>query len=278
MLVAYRTILVFLRDTDSAADLTETAAELAREHDAHLIGLHVIPRVQLHYGMGSAYVASYRDEFLKSLRADSEVIRKAFEDKAKDAGVQFEWRLDDGTRADIANAVTEHALVADLVIMMPVSRPDSLGAFDMLSDVALGSGRPLLIVPREYLKKKIGKVPIVAWNRSSVAARAAFGALPLLTQAESATILSVEKSGSNGDARADELALGLARHGVKSTSETVTMSGVSVTDDLFAAIDKTKADLLVMGCYGHSRMFETVFGGTSLNTLRELKIPALISH
>jgi nucleotide-binding universal stress UspA family protein len=38
------------------------------------------------------------------------------------------------------------------------------------------------------------------------------------------------------------------------------------------------ADLLVMGCYGHARLRELVFGGASRHVLSHMPIPVLISH
>jgi nucleotide-binding universal stress UspA family protein len=39
-----------------------------------------------------------------------------------------------------------------------------------------------------------------------------------------------------------------------------------------------RADLLVMGCYGHSRLREFVLGGASRHQLRHMLIPVLMSH
>jgi len=39
-----------------------------------------------------------------------------------------------------------------------------------------------------------------------------------------------------------------------------------------------EADLLVMGCYGHSRAREWVLGGTSRTILRSMTLPVLMAH
>ena len=38
------------------------------------------------------------------------------------------------------------------------------------------------------------------------------------------------------------------------------------------------ADLLVMGCYGHSRTREWVLGGTSRTLLAAMTLPVLMAH
>jgi nucleotide-binding universal stress UspA family protein len=37
------------------------------------------------------------------------------------------------------------------------------------------------------------------------------------------------------------------------------------------------ADLMVMGCYGHTRLREFVFGGASRQVLKNMSIPVLMS-
>ena len=39
-----------------------------------------------------------------------------------------------------------------------------------------------------------------------------------------------------------------------------------------------KADLLVMGGYGHSKLREAVFGGATRTLLAEAALPVLLSH
>ena len=36
--------------------------------------------------------------------------------------------------------------------------------------------------------------------------------------------------------------------------------------------------MLALGCYGHSRLRETVFGGATTRILRDMKLPVLMAH
>jgi nucleotide-binding universal stress UspA family protein len=38
------------------------------------------------------------------------------------------------------------------------------------------------------------------------------------------------------------------------------------------------SDLIVMGCYGHSRLREAILGGASRTLLRSMTVPVLMSH
>ena len=38
------------------------------------------------------------------------------------------------------------------------------------------------------------------------------------------------------------------------------------------------ADLLVMGCYGHTRLRELILGGMTRDILRQMTVPVFMSH
>jgi nucleotide-binding universal stress UspA family protein len=63
------------------------------------------------------------------------------------------------------------------------------------------------------------------------------------------------------------------------TSEAVEVpGGGNVGRALLNRAIEHRADLLVMGAYGHSRMRELVFGGATRHILRHMTIPVLMSH
>jgi nucleotide-binding universal stress UspA family protein len=52
----------------------------------------------------------------------------------------------------------------------------------------------------------------------------------------------------------------------------------SVADELLHFAKDEKADLLVAGAYGHSRLGEWVFGGVTRDLMRDSPICVLFSH
>jgi nucleotide-binding universal stress UspA family protein len=52
----------------------------------------------------------------------------------------------------------------------------------------------------------------------------------------------------------------------------------NVGQTLLAQAKDCAVDLLVMGCYGHSRLREFVLGGASEHILRHMSIPVLMAH
>jgi nucleotide-binding universal stress UspA family protein len=56
------------------------------------------------------------------------------------------------------------------------------------------------------------------------------------------------------------------------------MGGLSTPDLLLNQAADVSADLLVVGGYGHSRLRELILGGVTLELLRHMTLPVLMSH
>lgn len=56
------------------------------------------------------------------------------------------------------------------------------------------------------------------------------------------------------------------------------LGGEAPGERLLSLAADTNADLLVMGCYGHSRARELVLGGASRTVLRAMTLPVLMAH
>ena len=82
-----------------------------------------------------------------------------------------------------------------------------------------------------------------------------------------------------GDATLEAMSRTLSRHGIEATAISISRSdGRSVSDEILKAAAEFEADLLVVGCYGHSRLRETVFGGATTRMLRDMTLPVLMAH
>ena len=81
-----------------------------------------------------------------------------------------------------------------------------------------------------------------------------------------------------GDIPAADICAALARHAVKCEATQRLRPKVNVGETLLACAEETNADLLVMGCYGHTRLREFVFGGQADIVLGKMSIPVLMSH
>ena len=144
----------------------------------------------------------------------------------------------------------------------------------------MAAGRPVLMVPNEGLHSGIGSRVVVAWNGRREATRAAFDALPLLQQAKEVKVLWIDPASGDEDGgtfAATDLCAALARHGITCEAVAAASDG-NVGATLLSRAVEQRADLLVMGCYGHSRLTEFVFGGATRHILRHMTIPVLMSH
>ena len=74
------------------------------------------------------------------------------------------------------------------------------------------------------------------------------------------------------------LAAHLGRHGVRAQVTEIPPSEKTVTDTLLAHAAEFGADLLVIGAYAHSRIWEFLVGGTTQDLLERTMIPVLISR
>src|ERR1700722_5299357 len=53
---------------------------------------------------------------------------------------------------------------------------------------------------------------------------------------------------------------------------------LTAVEALFANLDTQDADLIVAGAFGHSRIYEGLFGGVTLDLMHQQSLPVLMSH
>jgi nucleotide-binding universal stress UspA family protein len=136
-------------------------------------------------------------------------------------------------------------------------------------------------VPRSEIRGEIGERVLVAWNARREAARAVFDALPILQRAKEVKVVWVNPQSEHETAQdipAADICAALARHGVACEATEQLRPRVNVGETLLACAKDFAADLMVMGCYGHTRLREFVFGGASRQVLKNMSIPVLMSH
>jgi nucleotide-binding universal stress UspA family protein len=210
---------------------------------------------------------------------DAETARRRFLDHVVRRGLDCEWHY---IREATVPAVRRVARYTDLAI---VGQADPTVPAELVAvrpeELALGSGRPVLVVPYIGGSLSPGKRIVVAWDGSREAARAVADALPLLTQASSVWAVSIDAKapGMSDDSKpAEDLCRFLADHGVSAKPDHLQTDECSEADVLLSRIGDFGADLLVMGCYGHTRLRELVLGGMTREILQHMTVPVLMSH
>ncbi|HST73834.1 MAG TPA: universal stress protein [Acetobacteraceae bacterium] len=280
--MALKDILVQVDGTAQSAVRLDLAAGLARQHAAHLTALHVIDPIlndPMLYGDASG-LAVLIDQARGEAQQAAGEIETRFRERLRSDGIAGEWRLSEGRTAD---AVLLHARYADLVVLgqQDPDNPRLSGWGAVIEQTLFASGRPLLIVPYAGQFETIGRNVLIGWSATRESARALADALPLIATADNATVLAIDPRGGlagHGEVPAADIALHLARHGIKVTAAHTASGGVSPGDVLLNYATDNDTDLLVIGGYGHSRVRELVMGGVTRTILQRMTIPVLMSH
>jgi len=181
-----------------------------------------------------------------------------------------------------AGGISLEARYADLVVVSQTDNDEVLPGVmsDFPEYVVMNSGRPVLIVPYAGEFMHVGKKVLIAWDGSMEASRAITGAMPFLRHAQEVKVVvfnAERQVNVHGEQPGADIALHLARHGVKVDVLQETTEQDSGNALLSLAAD-TFADLLVMGCYAHSRFREILLGGASRTVLESMTLPVLMSH
>lgn len=274
-----KSILVHLDASPRAAVRLELAQRLAGRHGAELKVLYgVVPSM-----LGNPWAAGEGMAAAAALLADLDREQRdrarATFDKAAAQG-RLDW-LDGGSAPYWS--LLQHAPYADLVVLGQTDLHDTLtGALppDLVPASITDAGRPSLVVPFAGAFEALPRHVLVAWKPTREAARAVAAALPWLRLATAVHVAV----GRESDARDGELdhAAALAHwlhvQGVTAAVRTHGLGPGDVGAALLSLAADTDAELLVMGCYGHSRAREWVLGGASRSVLAAMTLPVLMSH
>lgn len=279
--MSYKTLLVHVDDTKNVAARIETAARLALAHDAHLIGTAMTGISRFLYesmalDQGSPNLVPY----LHILRQRTDGALNQFENIVRRIGVRsFEKRLTDD---EAAAGISLQARYCDLVIL---GQHDPKGASsstyaDVPEHVVLNGGCPALIVPFTGAFNDFSDRVLIAWNASMEAARAVRHALPLLQRAKTVEVIIFNppsRPDAHGVQPDADIGAYLARHNINADVMQEKIEG-DRGKALLSIAANLHSNLLVMGCYGHTRIREILLGGTTRTILKSMTVPVLMSH
>lgn len=281
--MSYQTILVHVDQSRHAPQRIALACALCAEHGAHLIGAAMtgIARDVFPHGYDvepHTLLASYVEPLAQTARRSLE----AFEAIADRHGISHESRLVcDG----VPDGMALLSRYADLVVLSQDDPAESLGymppASRMPDYVVVEAAPPVLIVPRTpTAAPACPRRILVCWNGSREASKAMAAAVPLLQRASDVTLAAFAPTFPSSLANGEELAdvqTFLGRHGVHAQ--------VALRDPhrdtgraILALATEQSRDLIVMGCFGHTRFQEILLGGASRTVLQEAGLAVLMTH
>ncbi len=276
--MALKNLLVHIDDGKACTDRIQAAIALAQAHGAHLTGLYIAADPVLLGNIRAEIPAQFLAVLKDQLTERIEAAEARFIEVVERAGLSVECRTAHCPGTRIAELIGLHARYADMVVL---GQPDHSGELEdhIAEDVVLSSGRPALVVPYIGAGKTMGERVMIAWDAGREAARAVHDALPVLERAKSVVVLVINpRRGNHGAEPGADIALHLARHGIKVQAQNTEVKDLSVADALLSRLADQGIDLLVMGAYGHSRLRELVLGGVTRQLFQQMTVPVLMSH
>ena len=275
--------------TGNAADETvlESARIVGERHGAHITVLHV-RRDQFDptWDAGMVDYAPIIDVLQQEAKKREAAAVKRYGDWRKRHRIAEKAEPPGGKRPTASFIVesgiargrlTDYGRVADLTLMLrpEIAPADTSAEFETF---LFDTGRPVLLLPAKTDDRLYEHV-MVAWDGSLEAARAVALAMPFIEEAEK---LSVYTGGDQPSVRsgkpAADLVKHLAWHGLEVGIAPNNPKADSIGIDLLDACRKSKASLLVMGAYSHSRLRQIVLGGVTRHVLANAKLPLLMTH
>lgn len=274
-----RHVLVHVDGSERALERLKFAQRVAASFSARITALYAVTPwlvlyPALHEGDQSAVATLSRLDTERRARAHA-----AFQ-SATEGIPNVCW---DEVRTQSPYDFAQHALHADLLVLgqsVPVPHGNREVPDDFVPSILEHSGKPALIVPAKgYFSGQAIRSVLIAWNGSRESARALNAAWPFLADAQEVHVAMLGDPVDEDPATRAHLERYLGLHDIKPiwhVRRPESAHGVGTT--LLSLAEDVKADLLVMGCYGHSRAREWVLGGATRTVLHDMSLPVLMAH
>jgi nucleotide-binding universal stress UspA family protein len=259
-----------------ATGAIDYAVAFAEQERAHLSCRIAPPEVNLPSARVLPMVRALVEQVNAERLAAAQALRAKVETAARLAGVPVDCEILSDHYLEAREKVVAGARASDYVVL-----PQAGGALSaetgLIEGVLFGCGRPAIVVPRQWTMGATAKRIVVAWDGGARAARAVGDAMPLLARADDVEVVCIT-DGAAGDLAGSDIARHLARQCRQLRLLDLPIAHDDAGRTLSEHLASAPADLLVMGAFAHSRLFQLVLGGVTSSMLETARLPVLYSY
>lgn len=216
--------------------------------------------------------------YTAQLVSDARAAELAFLAEAKKRGVaEAKWLVIEG---NVAPALAYAGNWHDLLVLES-GQGSAWRTPGVLGHIVLTCGVPSIVVPETFQRKASLDTIAIAWNGSAEAIRALHCALPLLVQATKVVLIQGQREDPFSSIEcmpAFRVEEWLDWRRIPYENVPFAADDRQAGNELLRVADNAKADLLVMGAYGHTRLSEWVLGGATRQILEHAGLPVFMRH
>ncbi len=270
--MSWARIMAPLAGAPSDRGILTAAAALAKAFDAELACVHAPADIaDLMPWMGEGFMGGVQVTAMESLKEAAAEGARAVGVMAAEIGYPRTRVV--SLESPVWAGLAMEGRLSDVIVFDAATARGKGPLAEAFQQLVADEQRPVIVARPDL---KIGGVALVAWDGGKEASRAMRTALPLLEKASSVIVAGAPSASSRNFDLAKLLDF-LAARGVKATSRTLEGSGDAGGLLLKAAKD-VGADILVAGAFGHPRLQEFIFGGTTRTLLNGDGPSLFISH
>ncbi len=275
--MALSTLMVVMRVGRSNTALMAVVADLAKRFGSRIVGV-AARQVSTHAYVRGAGPFEPQDydphKFVDEARAAEDEFRAAL------AGLgSLDWRMQ-MTSGPAQDYVAGEARCADVVVAAFDGRERAFFPSGQaeIGDLVMRLGRPILIAPAGVTGFAFRQA-LVCYKEVREARRALADSLPFLQAMQRVHVVEITEAGGMEGAgrRLNDVKAWLAFNGVEADCEAAPVVG-GLAEQLATLAADLKADLVVAGAFGHSRLREWAFGGVTRDFLLRSDRCVLSSH
>jgi len=271
--MSWARIMAPLAGTPGDRGVLEAAATLAAGFDAELACVHApADMADLMPWMGEGFMGGVQVTALESLKEAAVEGHHTVDKMVGELGYGRCKAI--SLESPVWAGLAMEGRLSDVIVFDSAAARGKGPLAESFQQIIADEQRPV-VVARPGLK--VGGTVVVAWDGGKEASRAMRTSLPLLQKAARVVVVGAPGASSRNFAL-ESLVEFLAARGVGVEAKVLEGTGGDASSLLLAAAQDAGADFLVAGAFGHPRLQEFIFGGTTRSLLNSDGPSLFLSH